>query len=797
MSFGQVSDFMDMLSSVYEEKDIPADNISTSCSTDDVRLTEKIIKSPKLKVPNLSDDPPLISKNDYGDRVIISEKNNYEDTVTPKNETTIVFLSMDQLIKRLFFENTINVEFIDLNMIKKTFYGSLGFCLCTKILFRISDWMINFVDITRQFLDNFQPSLHVITNKKTFYIEITDMEYNCFKKEVNLSVDKILSEITSNFSQLDTHEKEKFSWETLMILLIIISDSSKTESIINSHFQKLQNDKKYGLFDLSSFSDYYFWDTFSVCCKSQFVSDTDLWNKIDLVVSEIIDKNVFCISNLLKTASSLKIDNARKLSLNFETNERLTLFISSKMSLLEPSRIGHSKKLKDRLGKSDANINEIYKKKDTKTSFSDQLKKSNWLFETFKSLINCIGSNSNYLNDGRISKKGTYDESEKKYTKQIVHRKKPFTKGSRFDAYQNFLVHKWLYKTVLFSVPSSVINYIQSVTSHQFLDTIKSKFDYKKWNSKEYAESYKLFRSLLASIWFKIPLCIRRSILISEKQKKRFKHFDRFKFTTFLYISIFRQISQLITSSEDTEDSENIKITSIFSTHQMTQFIFTFLEEVSTGKTLVGDMTISEFFGNNMKKDDSSSTFHNNSHLSDSEYGEKQFKSIKSHIEDLVSRENTNKSFIFSNCSSMADLRQDGTSNSFALESTTIICPFSEKNKSKMIESKDSEYNFFVSSPKCITTDIENLGSNFKNEIHREYRKDNIDSIHGNINLQKLKECFKDQIFSCGTMEEVYSSCYSLCGGCGDYNKQEGVLFFSNPADKMLKVIFRGDTKDI
>lgn len=802
MSFGQVSDFMDMMSSIYDDNDKHCETQSKNKIHDDCNNIDKNNDYTLITNDSSNNTASEILLVDSTQNIEIVDNVLSEEPTIDKEGNKIRFTSLKQFVSNMFIESSLNICVEAFENARNFFLSKTNAIESICKLFRISDWMVDVFQTCKKFVDTKEQFL-VMDGKNRYFCSDYDLdEYRLHKSIILKSKLDLMLEIFSDTETHSTNDSHDLKEQMFMIIIIVISELSHTDSVLSFQLQKMTtNEKKFGTFDLSKFNTYYFWEIFSYCCRSEIVKDGKFYNLLYNIITDVSTQNHFFTNHLMRSCMIAKNNDNGTSKFKTTFSENMNSFISSKNYLLNSYNKSDSKikkikpeHLEIRSSSGDIQNNE-------KISFSDQLKKVNWLFESFKSLATCLENNSNYLNNGRISKiNGNYDENNKTYTKKIIIRKKPFTKGSRFDAYQNFLVHKWIHKKLLSGLSVSIKTHVQSISSTQFMEIIKSKFAYKLWNSNEYLESYKIFRSLIASIWFKIPLCFRRGIMLSEKNKKRLKHFDRFKMATFLYMSIFRQISQLSTSTpENTLEniSRNIQITSIFSVRQMTQFIFTFLEEISSGKTLVGETSISDFFGKKININDSNSINVDQSSISESEYGEKQFKSIKTHIEDLVSREKSEKSFIQSNCSSMADLRHDGISSSFALESTIIICPFSEKNKSKMLNSKDEEYKIFTSSPKCITNDIEDLGSNFKNEIHREYYSDKIDSMFGSIDVQKLKKEFNEKIFSSTSMEEVYYSCYSLCQNCNQNSKKEGVLFFSNPNDKLLKIIYRGDTKDI
>jgi hypothetical protein len=295
---------------------------------------------------------------------------------------------------------------------------------------------------------------------------------------------------------------------------------------------------------------------------------------------------------------------------------------------------------------------------------------------------------------------------------------------------------------------------------------------------------------LISSLWFRIPICIRRTIMISETEKIRLKHFDRVKIVNFFYVCIFKPLSIVQVTETNTESlptmlqqshseissaqSSKAKYTGcIFSPEHMTHLLITFLKEIASISTEYESRHFDEIkyiFDNNLLKDD----------------------------------ELTSKNILFPNCSTIADLRLDGETKQFATSSTSLMtCPFSIKNKDKMYKNMDEETRLFVSHPKCLVKDIEDLGLSSKSELRREFYATDIEDIGSkSLNMAVIKKKISSTYYSSDNMESVCTSCTELCKNNnaahgGDGKSKQLYMYFQNPADKFLKSIYKGDTKDL
>jgi hypothetical protein len=232
----------------------------------------------------------------------------------------------------------------------------------------------------------------------------------------------------------------------------------------------------------------------------------------------------------------------------------------------------------------------------------------------------------------------------------------------------------------------------------------------------------------MRQLWYFIPLCIRRGLLISERNSDTLWHDDRLKFAWFLFASIYKPIIEQ-------ERSLNIN-----DAEEMCVLTVSFLQQLISGKNSykpkdINDMT--RAFRNKIAPK-STKSVENKKQENDSNKKTSSDNSTKPKPE--VKSKNFNA--VFMSCTKMG-LKQNTFSGSsqftnknsnFGKENSDMICPFSDSAREKQLP---DESNWLNRMPKILSPikDIEDLVEISKSDS--ELKVKNIYSVSLSTNLQE------------------------------------------------------------
>lgn len=287
---------------------------------------------------------------------------------------------------------------------------------------------------------------------------------------------------------------------------------------------------------------------------------------------------------------------------------------------------------------------------------------------------------------------------------------------------RQLIINKPTYNTNMNS--KNNLSMLPQLTTYR--DKLKGILSIKDWS--QIISDFDIFRRLMACVWYDIPLCIRRGIMLSATKKIDLEYPDRVKICWYLFSTLFKP---LLDNTGEKTTNNNLSHTELCD--RMTDVTLKFLETLACEST----------------QNDTSTNKQQNVHII---YSKKKVTSLKTSYKDKIKyleythnssisgsssnvkpqkhNEKTHidkKSIVFESCSTLGNYKNTNNQNNTSVTldhsksggdgnfQAQIFCPFSVKNGAKSVK---DEFTWINSVPKSLISDIEDLYMLEKNTIN-------------------------------------------------------------------------------